>query len=230
MLYRTMGRTGVDVSILGFGCMRLPIIGGDQTKIDYELATEMLHYAIESGVNYVDTAWFYHGTGFTGPGGESEPFVGEALSGGWRDRVNLATKLPQQLCREPEDLERFLTQQLERLKTDHIDFYLVHGITGEAWDRLVGLGIIEFLDAARADGRIWRITSYCFVPRLKLVTARPPSSVSRVVPMSETDAPSPAARSRSMDRSSCGLFSRRSVSRFMRYPSLAASPITCPTA
>ena len=72
MLYRTMGRTGVDVSILGFGCMRLPIIGGDQTKIDYELATEMLHYAIESGVNYVDTAWFYHGTGFTGPGGESE--------------------------------------------------------------------------------------------------------------------------------------------------------------
>jgi uncharacterized protein len=161
MLYRKLGRTGVDVSILGFGCMRLPIIDGDSSRIDYELATEMLHYAIDHGVNYVDTAWFYHGTSMGGPGGESEPFVGHALSGGWRDKVNLATKLPQQLIKETADMEMFLTQQLERLQTDHIDFYLVHGMNGEGWDRMKGLGVIEFLEGAVADGRI-RFPAFSF--------------------------------------------------------------------
>ena len=161
MLYRKLGRTGVDVSVLGFGCMRLPVIDNNQTRIDYELATNMLHHAIDNGVNYIDTAWFYHGTGFTGPGGESEPFVGHALSGQWRDRVNLATKLPQQLCHEPADMERFLTQQLERLRTDHIDFYLVHGLNGPAWDKMRSLGVIDFLEAAVADGRI-RFPAFSF--------------------------------------------------------------------
>jgi len=161
MLYRQIGKTGVDVSILGFGCMRLPVLDGDQTKIDTELATRMLHHAIDNGVNYVDTAWFYHGSGFSGPGGESEPFVGRALSGGWRDRVNLSTKLPQQICRETADMDRFLTQQLERLQTDHVDFYLVHGLNGPAWDKMKSLGVIEFLERAQADGRI-RFPAFSF--------------------------------------------------------------------
>jgi predicted aldo/keto reductase-like oxidoreductase len=153
MLYRKIGSTGVEASILGFGCMRLPVIGGKAQNIDYEAATAMVHHAIESGVNYVDTAWFYHAEQFGQPG-QSEPFVGEALSGGWRDRVQLATKLPQQLINERGEMDRFLEKQLERLKTDHIDFYLVHGVTGESWDKAAGLGVLEFLDAARADGRI----------------------------------------------------------------------------
>jgi predicted aldo/keto reductase-like oxidoreductase len=153
MLYRTMGKTGVDVSVLGFGCMRLPVIGGKAQDIDYPAATEMLHHAIEQGVNYVDTAYFYHAEQFGQPG-QSEPFVGEALSGGWREKVNLATKLPQQLLKTRDEMDRFLDLQLERLQTDHIDFYLVHGISGETWDRVRELGVIEFLDKARADGRI----------------------------------------------------------------------------
>ena len=153
MQYRTLGSTGVDVSVLGFGCMRLPVIGGKAQNIDYDAATAMLHHAIDGGVNYVDTAWFYHSEQFGQPG-QSEPFVGEALSGGWRDRVNLATKLPQQLIKSRDEMDRFLEKQLERLKTDHIDFYLVHGVTGETWDKVEALGVREFLDAARADGRI----------------------------------------------------------------------------
>ena len=99
MRYRKLGTTGVDVSILGFGCMRLPVIDRQSDRIDYDLATEMLHYAIDNGVNYVDTAYFYHATQM-GQRGESEPFVGHALSGGWRERVNLATKMPLGFCRE----------------------------------------------------------------------------------------------------------------------------------
>ena len=152
MRYRELGTTGVSVSALGFGCMRLPTLG-KPNEIDYPAAAELLHYAIDNGVNYVDTAWFYHAETFGQPGA-SEPFVGEALSGGWRERVNLATKLPQQIVRERADMDRFLEQQLERLQTDHLDFYLVHGLNGPSWDRMVDLGVREFLDTARADGRI----------------------------------------------------------------------------
>jgi len=152
MRYRPLGRTGVDVSALGFGCMRLPTLGAPD-KIDEEAATQLLHDAIDGGVNYVDTAYFYHATSF-GQAGASEPFVGRALSGGWREKVNLATKLPQQLVRAREDMDRFLAEQLERLQTDHIDFYLVHGLNGESWDRARDLGVREFLDGARDAGLI----------------------------------------------------------------------------
>ncbi len=159
MRYRSLGRTGVDVSALGFGCMRLPTLGAPD-RIDEEAATRLLHDAIDRGVNYVDTAWFYHATSF-GQAGQSEPFVGRALSGGWRDRVNLATKLPQQLTHTREDMDRFLEQQLERLRTDHIDFYLVHGLNGETWDRIRDLGVREFMDGARERGLI-RFPAFSF--------------------------------------------------------------------
>jgi predicted aldo/keto reductase-like oxidoreductase len=153
MLYRKLGQTGIDVSVLGFGCMRLPVIGGKPDAIDYPAATEILHYAIDHGVNYVDTAYFYHATQF-GQAGQSEPFVGEALSGGWRERVNLTTKLPVFLVKSADSFERYLEEQLTRLQTDHIDFYLLHGLVGESFDRMRDLGALEFFDKARADGRI----------------------------------------------------------------------------
>jgi len=159
MRYRALGQTGVDVSALGFGCMRLPTLGAPD-KIDEAASERLLREAVEQGVNYVDTAWFYHAPAF-GQAGQSEPFVGRALSGGWRDRVQLATKLPQQIIRAREDMERFLVRQLERLQTDHIDFYLVHGLDGDAWDRMRDLGVREFLDGARSRGLI-RFPAFSF--------------------------------------------------------------------
>ncbi len=160
MLYREIGKTGVDASILGFGCMRLPVIDGKPDRIDRPLATEMLHYAIDHGVNYVDTAYFYHAETFGQPG-QSEPFVGEALSGGWRERVNLATKMPLWFIKDESDFDRYLNEQLGRLQTDHLDFYLLHGLSGATWDKVRDLGVREFLARARADGRI-RFPAFSF--------------------------------------------------------------------
>jgi predicted aldo/keto reductase-like oxidoreductase len=120
----------------------------------------MLHYAIDNGVNYVDTAYFYHSSIF-GQRGESEPFVGEALSGGWRKKVNLATKMPLFNLRKKEQMDSFLEEQLERLKTDYLDFYLLHGLNGETWDRMKDLGVREFMDKKVAEGK-FRFPSFSF--------------------------------------------------------------------
>jgi uncharacterized protein len=153
MRYRRLGKTGIDLSILGFGCMRLPTIDNKPEKIDYPKATQVLHYAIDQGVNYVDTAYFYHAAVFGQPG-ESEPFVGEALSGGWRKKVHLATKLPLFIIRQREQMDTFFKEQLERLRTDYFDFYLLHGLNGEMWDRMRDLGVREFLNKKKAEGTI----------------------------------------------------------------------------
>ena len=145
MLYRSMNRVASDLSILGFGCMRLPVTR-DGT-IDEKNATEMLRYAIDHGVNYVDTAYPYHN-------GASEPFLGRALQGGYREKVNLATKLPSWLIKSRADMDCYLDEQLKRLETDHIDFYLVHGLMKPFWENLKPLGVTDFLDDAIADGRI----------------------------------------------------------------------------
>ena len=145
MLYRSMNRVASDLSILGFGCMRLPVTR-DGT-IDEKNATVMLRYAIDHGVNYVDTAYPYHN-------GASEPFLGRALRGGYREKVNLATKLPSWLIKSRADMDCYLDEQLKRLETDHIDFYLVHGLMKPFWENLKPLGVTDFLDDAIADGRI----------------------------------------------------------------------------
>ena len=160
MLYRQLNKTGIDLSILGFGCMRLPTIDNKPDKISYPEATRMLHYAIDNGVNYVDTAYFYHSSVF-GQHGESEPFVGEALSGGWRKKVNLATKMPLFNLRKKEQMDVFLEEQLGRLKTDYLDFYLLHGLNGETWDRMKELGVREFMDKKVAEGK-FRFPSFSF--------------------------------------------------------------------
>jgi len=154
LLYRKFGKTNEMVSALGFGCMRLPIIGeADPTNIDEEKAINMIRHAIDEGVNYLDTAYPYHGTGFA-HGGASEPFVAKALKDGYRERVNLATKLPSWLIKTRADMDKYLNEQLERLETDTIDFYLLHALNDSLWPALKEAGVTEFLDQAIKDGRI----------------------------------------------------------------------------
>ncbi len=153
MLYRKFGKTKEMVSALGFGCMRLPIIGTDPTNIDEEKATNMIRHAIDAGVNYIDTAYPYHGTGFT-RGGASELFVARALKDGYRQKVKLATKLPSWLIKTREDMDKYLNEQLERLETDSIDFYLVHSLNENVWPVVKEAGVSEFLEQAIKDGRI----------------------------------------------------------------------------
>lgn len=147
MLYRQFGNTPEQISILGFGCMRFPYLNDDVRQIDEVKATEMLHYAIDQGVNYIDTAYPYHRK-------MSEPFVGRALRGGYRERVYLATKLPSWLIKSREDMDLYLDEQLKNLQTDYIDFYLVHALNKDYWSNLVSLGIFEFLDQILKDGRV----------------------------------------------------------------------------
>jgi len=146
MLYRKVPKTGDELSILGFGYMRLPAKAGG-TVIDEERAIRQLRYAIDHGVNYVDTAPAYHL-------GKSEQVLSRALEDGYRDKVRLATKLPPWSVRSRGDMDRILDGQLATLKTDHIDYYLLHSLTKESFLRLKQLGVLEFLDAARKDGRI----------------------------------------------------------------------------
>jgi len=145
MLYRRMNRTTTNLSILGFGCMRLPQTA--DCRIDEPKATAMVRHAIDRGVNYLDTAYVYHN-------GESEPFLGRALSGGYREKVHLATKLPVWEVQSRNDMDHILDEQLCRLNTDYIDFYLLHGLGRTSWINMVNLNVGEFLDQAIADGRI----------------------------------------------------------------------------
>ena len=153
MRRKTFGKTGLQVSILGFGCMRLPVIGNDNSRIDEEHAMKMIHHAIENGVNYFDTAYPYHGFDFS-RGGASEPFLGRALKNGLREKVFVATKLPSWLVHTREEMDRFLDEQLERLSTGSIDFYLLHGLDRQTWEKLLRLGVIDFLNSALETGRI----------------------------------------------------------------------------
>jgi len=126
--------------------MRLPT-KGEPSEIDEAEAMKMLRYAIEHGLNYVDTGYGYHG-------GNSERFLGRALKDGYRERIKLATKLPVWAVQTADDFDRVLNEQLEKLQTKQLDFYLLHGMSGERWPRLCDLGIREWLDKAVADGRI----------------------------------------------------------------------------
>ncbi|VVB63379.1 Aldo/keto reductase family protein [uncultured archaeon] len=158
MLYRRMNKVKSDLSILGFGCMRLPVT--KDGNIDEKQAAEMIRFAIDHGVNYIDTAYPYHN-------GESEPFLGRALQGGYREKVNLATKLPIWLIKSRADMDRYLDEQLKRLQTDHIDFYLVHGLMRPFWENLRSLGVTDFLDDAIADRRI-RYAGFSFHDEIAL--------------------------------------------------------------
>ena len=152
MLYREAGKTGHELSILGFGAMRLPILEGKPHLIDEPKAQAMLDYALRHGVNYFDTAYVYHSES-PSRAGMSEVFLGRALKS-HRQQVRLATKLPGWLVKSRADMDRLLDEQLQRLQTSQIDFYLLHSLGAETWKNLRQLEVTAFLDAALADGRI----------------------------------------------------------------------------
>lgn len=147
MEYRKM-KNGAIPSLLGFGCMRFPTIKKDgKDVIDREKSAAMLDTAIKSGVNYIDTAYPYHN-------GESELFLGEALKAYPRDSFYLATKLPMWDVKEKDDVKRLFNKQLEKLQTDYIDFYLLHGLNAGSFKTVTEFDIVNILEELRAEGKI----------------------------------------------------------------------------
>lgn len=142
---RKMERLKAETSLLGFGCMRFPVT--QDGKINEPEAEKMLDKAIAAGVNYIDTAYPYHN-------GESEPFVGKALKKYDRDSFYLATKLPCWLVNTLEDVDRLFQEQLTRLQTEYIDFYLMHALNKERFQAMVKLGCVERLEQLQAEGKI----------------------------------------------------------------------------
>jgi predicted aldo/keto reductase-like oxidoreductase len=150
MQYRNFGKLDWQVSALGFGCMRLPLIDGQDNRIDMPEATRMVRHAIDQDVNYIDTAYPYHG-------GKSEGFVAAALKDGYRQKVKLATKMPSWLIESYADFDLYLNRQLKRLKTESIDFYLLHSMLTSRWTNLRDLGVREWAEKAITSGRIQSI-------------------------------------------------------------------------
>lgn len=146
MQYRTLGKTGQRVSALGFGAMRLPTLGKEDDVNEAE-SIRLMRYAIDQGVNYVDTAYVYHG-------GKGEAVVAKALADGYRQKVQLATKMPTWSVQTLADCDRFLDEQLVRLQTDCIDFYLLHCLGKTSWEKIRDLGVRKWGAKAQADGRI----------------------------------------------------------------------------
>ena len=147
MKYREIPGTGRKVSALGMGCMRLPTLDTEGHPIDYPEAIRIVRHAIDSGVNYVDTAYGYHG-------GESERLVGAALKDGYREKVTLATKLPVWKVSKYEDMEALLDEQLGKLGVPYVDVYLLHALDGARFDQMLELGVLRFLDEMVAKGKI----------------------------------------------------------------------------
>ncbi len=147
MQYRTFGKLAWKPSALGFGAMRLPIIGDERRNIDESEAIRMMQYAFDHGVNYVDTAYPYHD-------GASEVVVGKALKDGYREKVKLATKLPTWLCKSPEDFDKYFIEQLLRLQTDYIDFYLLHALNEGKWPTMQELNVFDWAEKKMDQGQI----------------------------------------------------------------------------
>ena len=151
MLYRRFPRIpDKEISVLGFGMMRLPL-KKDTDEIDYEQTKAMVKTAFDNGINYFDTAYPYHG-------GKSEVALGSALKElGIRDKIYIADKMPLWDVKKSEDLQRIFDEQLKRLGTDYIDFYLLHAMNAERWQQVKDLQILSFLRQLKSSGRIRHI-------------------------------------------------------------------------
>ncbi len=167
MRYRKMGKTNVEVSVLGFGAMRLPMVGAKSGMDSFDPnipineveASQMIERALEQGINYFDTAYGYHA-------GKSETFLGKALKP-HRSKILIATKLPPWMVEKPEDMEKIFNEQLRKLETDYIDFYQVHGLGSATWLKMKTMGVLEFLDRLRSSGRI-RFAAFSFHDEVKV--------------------------------------------------------------
>ena len=146
MQYRENPGNKDQLSILGYGCLRYSKKG---TAIDQEKAEREMAAAVEAGVNYFDTAYTYGG---------SEACLGKFLAKGYRDKVKIATKLPHYYIKAEGDMERYFKEQLERLQTDHVEYYLMHMLNDiAAWERLTALGIQDWIAEKKKSGQIGNI-------------------------------------------------------------------------
>lgn len=150
MQYRTMPNSDEKLSVLGYGCMRLPTyVGGPASNlINKEKALKQIRYAIDNGVNYLDTAYPYHL-------GASESFLGEyVLKDGYREKVKIATKLPCMMINKKESIQEIFDKQLEKLQVEYIDYYMLHSMNGSSWKKMLDFGIIEFMDKVKREGKV----------------------------------------------------------------------------
>lgn len=153
MQYRAFGNTGLSVSALGFGTMRLPTVDDKAmgANLDETESIRLIRHAIDKGVNYIDTAYRYHD-------GNSELLVAKALADGYREKVYLANKSPIWLLETPEDFDRILDEQLEKCATDHFDFYLLHAINANTFaEKVKGLRLVDRMQKAKDAGKISHI-------------------------------------------------------------------------
>lgn len=147
MKYRTFGKIDFKPSALGFGAMRFPVIDNNSSQIDKKQAEQMVYHAIDNGVNYLDTAYLYHQ-------GQSEVFLGEILKNGYRQKVKIATKLPVWMIESKSDFDKLLDEELTRLQTDYIDFYLLHDLNKEKWSKVLKFDLIGQVEKAISKGKI----------------------------------------------------------------------------
>ncbi|NHJ05422.1 MAG: aldo/keto reductase [Candidatus Heimdallarchaeota archaeon] len=148
MKFRTLGKTGLKVSILGFGCMRLPIMDSATLEVDEDEAIKLIRMGIDGGINYVDTAYRYHGS-------KSEIILGKALKDGYREKVFIETKLFTPKLNKTEDFEKLLDEQLKKLDVKFIDIYLIHGLNYKRYqEKIVKLKIIEEARKAKELSKI----------------------------------------------------------------------------
>ena len=147
MKYRKFGKLDWKVSALGFGAMRLPVLNGDHAIIDEPESIKMIRYAIDHGVNYIDSAYFYHR-------GNSEVLVSKALRDGYREKVRIATKLPCGDVHVEQDIDRLFNEQITRLQTNKVDFYLLHGLNKTEWPKVRDFGVLKWAERKMAEGQI----------------------------------------------------------------------------
>ena len=147
MKYRTMGKLGIRSSAFGLGCMRFNGPASGDSIIDEQKAISLIRQAIDGGVTYLDTAYIYLDK-------TSEIVLGKALQDGYRDRVTIATKMPMEAVHDRASMEALLAEELEKLQTDHVDFYLMHGINKEKWEYFKSIGAPEFFDDMKRAGKI----------------------------------------------------------------------------
>lgn len=147
MQYRKFDKISKEASVFGLGCMRFNGPASGDSIIDEQKAISLIRRAIDGGVNYLDTAYVYLDK-------TSETVVGKALRDGYRDKVTIATKMPIEAVKNRDDMEKLLEEELQKLQTDHIDFYLMHGIDKAKWLRFKEIGADVFFEEMKKAGKI----------------------------------------------------------------------------
>lgn len=148
MQFRNLGKTGKKLSVLGFGAMRLPLVDKENPgSIDEKKSTQMIRYAIDHGINYIDTAYPYHN-------GMSEVFIGKVIENGYRKKVNIADKLPCWKINNYLDFDKYLDEQIKKIGINELDFYLLHALNNDSWEKVYNLGVLDWAEKQKKSGKI----------------------------------------------------------------------------